>query len=386
MRDLDTTKANVTEKDRLIKQRDALLESHALESRKLADMLDKERQSHRTTKHQFETFQKTQQHTTRTLSHQESRVLELETSRQQDRRTIATLENKSKDQMTERNNLLLALWNRLSKLCGEDWTHNNKLINGRALPSIETVATMFPGFSKNLLAAVKMIETLVSDFHSRIRSVEKDLWKEYQTLETNLEVRTKRLDRLETMVRSAIPSMNEESRAEISKLRDMNKKLRVEINTLRAANDVRAGAFEDAPSPSPSVPTGPRHKTVGKSRTSTMTRHHSSSAVETFDRVLNSRGGTSSGKPADDNTMSGLGSPSRTASGSQATDNDWKWQIKLQALEQKLKMEREGRELDRDSARQRLKERSRENAELMKELERNRVKTEMEKARQGGLL
>lgn len=386
MRDLDTTKANVAEKDRLIKQRDALLESHGLESRQLADMLDKERQSHRTTTHQFETFQKTQQHTTRTLSHQESRVLELETSRQQDRRTIATLENKFKDQMTERNNLLLALWNRLSKLCGEDWTHNNKLINGRALPSIETVATMFPGFSKNLLAAVKMIETLVSDFHSRIRSVEKDLWKEYQTLETNLEVRTKRLDRLETMARSAIPSMNEESRAEISKLRDMNKKLKVEINTLRAANDVRTGAFEDAPSPSPSVPTGPRHKTVGKSRTSTMTRHHSSSAVETFDRVLNSRGGTSSGKPVDDNTMSGLGSPSRTASGSQATDNDWKWQIKLRALEQKLKMEREGRELDRDSARQRLKERSRENAELMKELERNRVKTEMEKARHGGLL
>jgi hypothetical protein len=386
LRDLDTTKANVAEKDRLIKQRDALLESHGLESRQLADMLDKERQSHRTTKHQFETFQKTQQHTTRTLSHQESRVLELETSRQQDRRTIATLENKFKDQMTERNNLLLALWNRLSKLCGEDWTHNNKLINGRALPSIETVATMFPGFSKNLLAAVKMIETLVSDFHSRIRSVEKDLWKEYQTLETNLEVRTKRLDRIETMARSAIPSMNEESRAEISKLRDMNKKLKVEINTLRAANDVRTGAFEDAPSPSPSVPTGPRHKTVGKSRTSTMTRHHSSSAVETFDRVLNSRGGTSSGKPADDNTMSGLGSPSRTASGSQATDNDWKWQIKLRALEQKLKMEREGRELDRDSARQRLKERSRENAELMKELERNRVKTEMEKARHGGLL
>ena len=386
MRDLDTTKANVAEKDRSIKQRDTLLESHALESRKLADMLDKERQSHRTTKHQFETFQKTQQHTTRTLSQQESRVLELETSRQQDRRTIATLENKFKDQMTERNNLLLALWNRLSKLCGEDWTHNNKLINGRALPSIETATTMFPGFSKNLLAAVKMIETLVSDFHSRIRSVEKDLWKEYQTLETNLEVRTKRLDRLETMARSAIPSMNEESRAEISKLRDMNKKLTVEINTLRAANDARAGAFEDAPSPSPSVPTGPRHKLIGKSRTSTMTRHHSSSAVETFDRVLNSRGGTSSGKPADDSTMSGLGSPSRTASGSQATDNDWKWQIKLQALEQKLKMEREGRELDRDSARQRLKERSRENAELMKELERNRVKSEMEKARQGGLL
>jgi len=32
-----------------------------------------------------------------------------------------------------------------------------------------------------------------------------DLWKEYQTLESTLELRTKTLDRLETMARSAIP-------------------------------------------------------------------------------------------------------------------------------------------------------------------------------------
>jgi hypothetical protein len=64
-------------------------------------MLDKERQSHRSTKHQYETFQKTQQHTTRTLSQQESRVLELETSRQNDRRKITTLENTFKEQMAE---------------------------------------------------------------------------------------------------------------------------------------------------------------------------------------------------------------------------------------------------------------------------------------------
>jgi chromosome segregation ATPase len=151
IRELDTTKSSLVEKERLIKQRDALLESHALESRKLADMLDKERQTHRNTKHQFETFQKTHTHTTRTLSQQESRILELETSRQQDRRKIATLENNFKEQMNERNNLLLALWNRLSALCGSDWAHNNSLINGRALPSMEAVTNMLPGFSKIFL-------------------------------------------------------------------------------------------------------------------------------------------------------------------------------------------------------------------------------------------
>jgi hypothetical protein len=350
----------------MIKQRDSLLESHGLESRKLADMLDKERQAHRNTKHQYETFQKTQQHTTRTLSQQESRVLELETSRQQDRRKLATLENSFKDQLNERNNLLLALWNRLSALCGTDWTHNNSLINGRALPSLETVTNMLPGFSKNLLAAVKTIETLVGDFKSRIRSVEKDLWKEYQTLESNLELRTKRLDRLETMARSAIPGVTGDGRAEIVRLKDINKALKTEISALRAAHDVRTGAYGNDPSPSPSIPTGPRHKVVDKTRTSTLTRTHSASAVETFERTLNSR-----------QESTEKGATQGSSLGAEEYQPDLRWQVRLQELEYKLKAEREARKLDRNSARQRLEEKSRENAELAAEVERNRVRAEM---------
>ncbi|PVH72988.1 microtubule associated protein-like protein [Cadophora sp. DSE1049] len=365
IRDLDATKASLGEKERLIKHRDSLLESHALESRKLADMLDKERQSHRNTKHQFETFQKTQQHTTRTLTQQESRVLELETSRQQDRRKIATLENNFKDQMNERNQLLLALWNRLSALCGTDWAHNNSLINGRALPSLEAVSTMLPGFSKNLLAAVKTIETLVGDFRSRIRSVEKDLWKEYQTLESNLELRTKRLDRLETMARSGVPGVGSDGRAEIMKLSEKNKALKKEISALRAAVDVRSNTFEN-PSPSPSIPTGPRNKSVDRSRTSTLTRNHSTSAVETVDRRAVSRAGsTSTGEKSVANSVKEDYMP------------DMRWQLRLQELEYKLKAEREARLVDRSSARQRLEEKDRENANLLAQVERSKVREGM---------
>jgi hypothetical protein len=369
IRDLDSTKASLVEKERMIKQRDSLLESHGLESRKLADMLDKERGAHRNTKHQYETFQKTQQHTTRTLSQQESRVLELETSRQQDRRKLATLENSFKDQLNERNNLLLALWNRLSALCGTDWAHNNSLINGRALPSLEAVTNMLPGFSKNLLAAVKTIETFVGDFKSRIRSVEKDLWKEYQTLESNLELRTKRLDRLETMARSAIPGVIGDGKAEIARLKDTNKALKAEISTLRAAHDVRAGVYGNDPSPSPSVPTGPRHKAVDKTRTSTMTRTHSASAVDSFERAVSSRSGSRAGSSDKVVTQSSLGDESYVP--------DLRWQVRLQELEYKLKAEREARKLDRSSAKQRLDEKSRENAELVAEVERNRVRGQM---------
>ncbi len=192
------------EKDRIIKQRDALLESHGLESRKLAEMLDKERQAHRNTKNQFETFQKTHQHVTRTVNSQDARIVELETIKAQDKKRLSHLETSFKDQLTERNNLLLVLWTRLSALCGTDWAHDNSLINGQALPSLEAVSTMLPGFSKNLLAAVKTIEAIIGGFQGKVKSVEKDLWREYQTLESHLDMRTKKLERLESIVRNGV--------------------------------------------------------------------------------------------------------------------------------------------------------------------------------------
>ena len=368
IRDLDTTKSSLAEKERLIKQRDTLLESHGLESRKLADILDKERQGHRNTKHQFETFQKTHQHTERTLTQHESRVLELETSRQQDRRKLATLENSFKDQLNERNNLLLALWNRLSSLCGSDWAHNNRLINGRALPTLETVSTMLPGFSKNLIAAVKTLESLVGDFQSRIRSVERDLWKEYQTLESTLELRTKTLDRLETMARSAIPGARGDSKRDMEKLKELNRNLRIEIGTLRAANEVQTGAYGADPSPSPSVPTGPRSRTTDKATSSTLTRHQSSSTVDTTERATSSRGRSRGGEVG----------PSISE---EEYRPDLMWQVRLRELEYKLKAEREARMLDRNSAIQRLEEKSRENEELAAEVARNRAKAEVDKER-----
>lgn len=371
-RDLDAARAALAEKERIIKQRDVIMESNALESKRLADLVDKERQYHRNTKHQFETFQKTHQHTTRTLSQNESRVMELETARQQDRRKINTLENSFRDQMLERNQLLLTLWNRLSTLCGSDWTHNNSLINGRALPSLEAVATMLPGFSKNMLGAVKTIETLIGDFRTRIHSVEKDLWKEYQTLENNLEARTKRLDRLETMARSAVSGANEASIAELGQLKAMNKALKQELASLRTAHSVRSNTV-DNPSPAPSIPTGPgRSMSMSKTRTSTLTRHKTTSAIETLERARSSGGSTAGDMTVGSAPENTLGSGSISFS-----STDKRHLLRLQEMEFKLRAEREGRVLDRNSARQRLEEATREIAQLLAQVERSKIREEM---------
>ncbi|KAH8904702.1 hypothetical protein BR93DRAFT_980438 [Coniochaeta sp. PMI_546] len=394
-RELDSTKSSLVEKERIIKQRDALLESHSLESRKLAEQLEKERQAHRNTKHQYETFQKTHQHVTRTVTSQDSRIIELENAKAQDKRRIFQLEASLKEQLTERNNLLLQLWTRLSSLCGTDWAHDNSLINGRALPSLETVTTMLPGFSKNLLAAVKTIERMMSGFQGKIKDVEQNLWREYQTLESHLEERTKRLSRLETVVRNgvatgALGAGAGEAAARMARLEEAYRQLKVENHTLRSAADARArtayaatgdpngdmDAVGGGGSPSPSVPTGPRDKS----------RASATSRIPNPSRTSSSRGGgglapsrpTTSRAPPSSHGHGlaaedmALAEPVEEGQTQQNPGVDNKWMLRLRDLEYKMKAEREGRVMDRGDAARRLKGYEEENARLREALERER--------------
>lgn len=288
------------------------------------------------------------------------------------------------------------LWTRLSSLCGTDWAHDNSLINGRALPSLEAVATMLPGFSKNLLAAVKTIESIVGKFQDRVKSVERELWKEYQHLEESLDRRTKKLDKLESIVRNGVATGSigvggavsqailEEQRQRFTRLEDAYRQLKVENATLRTANEVRARAAHDTKldphadikldggSPSPSVPTGPRDRpsrSTDRDRSRQSSRNHGPSVTSSSSSTRRdvSRPSTMTRSRTETETIrtsqdlvrdyepgpvsagAGIGMVAPFSPGAPA-DADIKWMHRLKDLEGKLKAEREGRRLDRSEA------------------------------------
>lgn len=325
-----------------------MLESHGLESRKLGDLLEKERQARRNEKYQQEQWQKTTQHTTRTVSQKETRIVELESARQADRKKLSTLEQQYQAQLRERNNLLLAMWNRLSTICGSDWQHKHSLVNG-SLPSLEVVSSMLPSFSKNLLLAMKAVEGLIGGFKSRIRSVERELWKEYQSLEHNVDVENQRLDRLEKAVQNTRSDMSQGASSDIAKLKGENRLLKAELHALRKQEaPSRSGRGEQRTSNTPS-------REVSRSAMSaTLMRHHSSSAVETLERA------------GDVATMPIASAP--------IEPSQQRWIHRLRELERRLKAEREARLVDRSGARKRLEEGLQENEHLRMELERERVR------------
>ena len=333
-----------------------MLESHGLESKKLSEHLERERQGRRADKSQHEQWQKTHLQTSRTVSQKDLRITELEGIKLQDRKRLAVLEQHLKADILERNNLLLALWNRLSAMCGSDWQHQNSLVDGH-LPTLDVLSGMLPGFSRNLLLAVKTIEGLIGGFRTKIRSIERDLSKQYQDLERDLDARIKKLDRLENTVQSQHVAGQFHAAPEIAKLRGENRLLKAELGNIQK-QEMHARASLRGSSTSPPNP-GNIDATTRAALSSTLMRHHSSSAVE---RGINTT------------------APAPVPQSAPIEPSQQRWIHRLKELERRLKAEREARLLDRTGARKRLEEGQIENEQLKMELERERVRRASSKA------
>lgn len=363
--ELESTRSKLDEKESLLRNRDALLESHGLESRKLSELLDRERHARRADKQSFEQAIKSHHQTSRSITQSNSRITELEQARSKDHKRFTGLEQQFKDQLSERNAMLLTIWKRLSAMCGPDWAHSNSLINGN-LPSQEVIGNIlfWPGFSRNLMLAVKTMEAVIGGFKNRIKGVERDLAKQYQNLEHTFSLRVKKLDRLEEGImnlRAQQHSKNQSGMSpEIAKLRGENRLLKAELNLIQSHSRSR----------------GP---VAGSSAQPTSPTRESSNGNNVDPDVQRGlvRSSTTTGIPQpshfSETTLAeqqgALVHGYRARHGADAGNSE-KWIQRLRELEKRLKAEREARLLDRGGARKRLEERDAENQRLRAQIER----------------
>ena len=365
------TKDTLSQKENLLRSRDALLESHGLESKKLSELLERERQARRADKAQHEQWQKTHQHTSRTVTQKDQRITELEHSRQNDRKRFTTLETTFKDRMEERNQLLLTLWNKLAPMCGSDWQHHNALINNH-VPTLEVVSSQLPAFSKNLLSAITTVEGLLLGFSGKIKTVERDLWKEYQSLETSLDAKARKLDKLEASVQANRVTGTFSAAPEIAKLRGENRLLKSEIANLQK-QELHARTARALSSSKSTINANSNNNNLS-APAPTLARHYSSSAVEHITQPPFNRTTSSStlGTIPQSRELQQQQNNSPIPQSQPLEPSQQRWIHRLRELERRLKAEREARLLDRTAARKRLEEGMSVNEQLRGELERER--------------
>jgi hypothetical protein len=379
--ELESIRSQLDEKETLLRNRDSLLESHGLESRKLSELLDRERHARRADKQSFESSLKSHQQASRTITQSNSRITELEKARTEDRKRYASLEQQFKDQLNERNVVFLTIWKKLSGLCGPDWAHSNSLINGN-LPSQEVIGNIlfWPGFSRNLILAMKTVEAVMTGFKTRIKSVDHELTKRYHTLELSYNGRIKKLERIEEAVKNMRSDRGQSvSSPEISKLRGENRLLKAELNLLQSNSRGHGPAAAAAASAISSGPRSPSLASAAESERSQARPGSSTSAERSRAEKAHPRGTTGLPVPSHSSTSTltnnaGAMVPRTRSSHSGFDSQDEKWIHRLHELERRLKSEREGRLLDRSGARKRLEERDAENQRLRDQLSRERTR------------
>ena len=183
------------------------------------------------------------------------------------------------------------------------------------------------------------------------------MMKDVQTLEHNLDMRIKRLDRLESAVQVSRVAGAASAAPEIAKLRGENRLLKAEL-AIWQKQEMHGRAVSRADSRVPDR----QGSSAGNraSMSASLMRHHSASAVEALERGVSGSVVAAATTPQVE---------SRPIEPSQQ-----RWIHRLRELERRLKAEREARLLDRSGARKRLEEGRAENEELRLELERERVR------------
>lgn len=273
--------------------------------------------------------------------------------------------------IADRNNLILNAFDRLAALCGTDWAKRNNI---KSL-DIHDISESLAAVDEPLDLAIQAIEKTLSSFRARVRNTERDIYRDFASVEAALNSRSRRLETLEKQVKSRGGGTSfDATNAEIQRLKKENKSLHRELQFLKdgafalpglpaPSEDLQAAAMaaqavereRHGSKPNADGPSSPR-------RASTMSAL--SQDADTTALVRTSRS----------NQVAHIdGSYDHGASSQgEMPSSETRWLLRLQELERRLKNEREGRLLDRSGARKRLEEGEREKADLRKELDRMR--------------
>ncbi|KAG5513593.1 hypothetical protein PMAC_001025 [Pneumocystis sp. 'macacae'] len=309
--EIEKLNSNLIEKNIILKNKEEILESMAHENQKISEQLNKEISSKKNALKQLSKLTMFTESSRSILANRENKIISLEHTKIKDSKILNTLKNQYNSQLSERNSLLMMFWEKLSTLLNSEWIQNIH-------PSSMDASNNFIYFSKNSILCIKHIEKLINSFPIKCKELEHKLLKEYQTIVTTLENRTKRISRLENFLKQNI-SNQVIFKEQITNLKIENHEIKSKL-----------------------------HKNIKNNQKIQPLASSQETIISTKSDLI-------------ENTQNSI--------------KNKKWILRLKELENRLKAEREARIRDRKGAQERLANFQHENEELREELqiERNAV-------------
>ncbi|KAJ3836730.1 hypothetical protein F5878DRAFT_586148 [Lentinula raphanica] len=194
--ELSRARAELNDRDSKGRDRDGALDKLHAENRDLASQLAAQTQARLNISEKLDNTQSSLKAAEAEIASFKSRVSELEMRLSKDQRSLLAAENQYRDQLTERNTLLLTIYQYMDKILGVDKTPKK---GGQA----ETKPfTNFGVFHDNLITRLKALSQIQMDFDKRCKEIEGRFTEKVVDMRKQLDNRWKQIDKFEAGVKA----------------------------------------------------------------------------------------------------------------------------------------------------------------------------------------
>ncbi|KAJ4481061.1 hypothetical protein J3R30DRAFT_3463923 [Lentinula aciculospora] len=194
--ELSRARADLNDKDHKGRDRDGTLDKLHAENRDLATQLAAQTQARLNISEKLDNTQSSLRAAESEIASFKTRVTELEMRLSKDQRSLLSAESQYRDQLTERNTLLLTIYQYMDKILGVDKTPKK---GGQA----ETKPyTNFGVFHDNLITRLKALSQIQMDFEKRCKEIEGRCIEKMNDMKKQLDNRWKQVDKFEAGVKA----------------------------------------------------------------------------------------------------------------------------------------------------------------------------------------
>ncbi|KAG6810609.1 hypothetical protein H0H92_011161 [Tricholoma furcatifolium] len=189
--ELARARKDLADKDSRTRDRDSALDKLYTEKRDLESQLAAQTQARLNLSEKLDGVQATLRTTEGEITAYKGKVADLEQRLSKDQRSLLTAESQYRDQLTERNTLLLTIYQYLDKILGVDKTPKK---SGQA----ETKPfTNFNVFHDNLITRLKTLSQIQQEFEKRCKEAEGRFTEKLGEIRKQLDHRWKQIDKFE---------------------------------------------------------------------------------------------------------------------------------------------------------------------------------------------
>ncbi|KZT19172.1 hypothetical protein NEOLEDRAFT_1246010 [Neolentinus lepideus HHB14362 ss-1] len=246
--ELARARKELDSRDGKTRERDGVIDKLHAENRDLTTQLAAQTQARLNLSEKLDALQAQLKAAEADVSMFRTRVAELEQRLSKDQRSLLAAEAQYRDQLTERNTLLLTIYQYMDKILGVDKTPK-KGSQAETKPY-----TNFSVFHDNLITRLKQLSSIQLDFDKRCKEVEAKYMEKLTDLKKQLDQRWKQIDKFEAGLKNyadakaswrrqmsskegeleALRSSNSDLTAQLSKLKRPNEGESMEIRALRS--------------------------------------------------------------------------------------------------------------------------------------------------------